>query len=271
MPEGVRLLSAGTGLVLVLAAAPAWAQDVAGPLPEEGRYIGRVVPDLEVRTTAGASRPLSSYWQARPLLLALVFTRCAGTCSPLLASLARAEEQVGGSGEAYATFVLSFDPRDGPADMGGMAALLGLGDDARWTFGVAHEGDVRRLAEAIGFWYAWDGERGQFDHPGMLVALRGGRVLRLLVGTQVEPARLHEVVRELRGDFVAAYPLPGRVLFRCFEYRADTGELRLDWGFLILLVPGMLAAAATLALFGAGRREREQERHVQLAPWAEVP
>jgi protein SCO1 len=257
MLESTGGLRGAVGLIVLVAlTSVALAQPVPGPLPEEGRYVGLRVPELDFRDARGERGSLVAFGRETPMVLALVFTRCAGVCSPFLASLARAQDALSDRGRGYRTLVLSFDPRDTPADMGELAARLGLGEATDWTFAVAEEGDVTRLGDAFGFWYSWDAERGQFDHPGMLVALDRGRVVRLLLGTQVEPARLQEVARELRGDFVPAYPQPGRVLFRCFQYRADTGELRPDWGFLILLVPGLLAAATTLALFRAGARFR---------------
>jgi len=254
--QGFRGLRAAGGLaVLIALSTPALAQPAPGPLPEEGRYVGRRVGDLVFRDARGQQGSLRDLGRETPLIVALVFTRCAGVCSPLLASLAEAQGRAGDRG-SYRTLVLSFDPRDTPADMEELAARLGRRGAADWTFAVAGEDDVRRLADTLGFWSSWDADRRQFDHPGMLAALDRGRVVRLLVGPRVEPARLQEVVRELRGDFVPAYALPGRVLFRCFQYRADTGELRLDWGFLVLLVPGLLAGAVAIALFRAGRRHR---------------
>jgi cytochrome oxidase Cu insertion factor (SCO1/SenC/PrrC family) len=239
---------------LVVLAAVASAQPSPGPLPEEGRYVGRRVPDLVFRDASGHEESLLAFGET-PLVVALVFTRCAGVCSPFLASLAHAQQAVGDRGD-YRTLVLSFDPRDTPADMEELAARVGMRRAEDWTFAVAPPGDVKRLGDAFGFWYSWDADRAQFDHPAMLVALDRGRVVRVLVGTRVEPVRLQEIVRELRGDFVAAYPQPGRVVFRCFQYRADTGELRLDWGFLILVVPAVFAGIATIAIFRAGRRFR---------------
>ena len=113
-----------------------------------------------------------------------------------------------------------------------------------WTFGVSSGAAVERLARTVGFWFRWDEPTAQFDHPALLVAVDRGRVVRLMVGGTAEPVRLLEVVRELRGGFVAACPRPGRVLFRCFQYDPRTGRFALGWGFLLLAVP------ATLTLLG---------------------
>lgn len=227
----------------------------AGPLPDEAVRLGRAVPDLAIRVPGGATVSLARLCDERPLLLALVFSRCVGICSPFLASLKAAEDALPGPRD-HRTLVLSFDPRDGEGDMRELARRLGLDGRAGWLFGAASERDVERLARALGFWYRWDEGRGQFDHPAMLAAIDRGRVRRLLVGGAVRPVRLQEVVRELRGEFVPAYPLPGRVLFRCFEYDPVRGRLVLDWGILLLLAPAAFTALATVSLFAAGRRMR---------------
>ena len=240
-------------LALLLQGGSATAQ--TGPLPDEAPLLGRPVPDVRI-VTGGTTVSLSGLWGTRPLLLALVFSRCAGICSPFLASLKAAKAALPGPDD-YLTIVLSFDPRDTAQDMRELARRLGLEGRADWLFGVgASEGEVDRLAGALGFWYRWDEARMQFDHPALLAAVERGRVRRLLVGGDVRPARLDEVVRELRGDFVAAYPLPGKVLFRCFQFDPVRGRLVLDWGLLLLLAPAVLAVIATLSLFAAGRRLR---------------
>ncbi len=152
--------------------------------------------------------------------------------------------------------VLSFDPRDTPDDMRRTAGHLGVAGDAGWVLGVAAPADVDRLARALGFWFEWDDDRRQFDHPALLVGIREGRVARLLVGGSVNAARLAEVVREARGQFIASYPLPGDVLFRCFDYDPVTGVATPAWGALVLLVPALGTTAATLVLFRRPGRRR---------------
>jgi hypothetical protein len=115
---------------------------------------------------------------------------------------------------------------------------------------------VRRLAAAAGFWYDWDEDRQQYDHPAMLAGIRGGRLVRLLVGGVVSPGRLDELVREVSGEFVPSYPLPGRVRFRCVQYVAATGSVALDWGFALLLVPVGVTGMTTAAMFVIGARVR---------------
>ena len=108
MPEGALGLSrlSLVGLTVLLQASP----------PEEARYLRKQVPDVLVRDARGGEFSLAKASAERPILLALVFTRCAGVCSPFLSSLSSAEASIGGSGTDYRTVVLSFDPRDTEED-----------------------------------------------------------------------------------------------------------------------------------------------------------
>jgi protein SCO1/2 len=257
----------GGGIALaILAATPSVLGPITTPCraaeppaaPDEGRFVGRALPDITVQPAGAPPLRLAESWREKPLLLVLVFTRCAGLCSPFLSSLAAAQGSVGGAGVEYRTLVLSFDPRDSSADMAGLAARLDLTHAPGWTFGIAEPADIERLSSTFGFWFQWDGVRQQYDHPGLLVAVDAGRVVRLLLGTRVEAVRLQEIVRDLRGEPVGAYPLPGRTLFRCFQYRPETGRLALDWGFSLLLAPGAVAILGTVGLFSLARRARRR-------------
>jgi protein SCO1/2 len=229
------------------------ASDTAG-LPDEGRYINRVVPDILAHSQQTPDLRLSGFWRDKPVLLTMIFARCAGVCSPFLSSLKSAADSVGGLGRDYRVVVLSFDPQDTRADMAALARHLALQNDGGWVFATSEPTEIRRVADAMGFWFRWDEGRHQFDHPAMLAGVRNGQILRLLVGGTVSPVRLGEVIDELRGGFVKAYPLPGKVMFRCFQYDPATQRYRPDWGFLLLFLPGSVALFGTFWVFRTARR-----------------
>jgi hypothetical protein len=89
----------------------------------------------------------------------------------------------------------------------------------------------------------------QYDHPAVVVAIEQGRVVRMLAGATVPVAKLSEVIQELRGKFVPSYSLPGKVAFRCFEYDPNSGHYTLDWGLLLMILPGTAAILATAWIF----------------------
>lgn len=250
---GRRLAGAASALALAaiivrgVAATGAVVPAVREPPPDESRYVNMPVPDVVIRTAAGERR-LSSLWTEGPVILTFVFTRCAGVCSPYLRELRSADGALGSPPDVRRV-VLSFDRRDTVEDMRQSAEHMGVAGRAGWTLGIADAADVDALTRALGFWSSWDEASQQFDHPAMLAGIRNGRVARLLVGETVTPGRLGEVIREARGEFVASYPLPGRVRFRCFEYDGATGRATLAWGALIMILPAAGACAATVLLF----------------------
>jgi cytochrome oxidase Cu insertion factor (SCO1/SenC/PrrC family) len=251
---------AATLLVATCAATAARAQpaDPRDVPPNEERLLNTPVPDIWLTTTTGARVRLSQITAGKPLVLTLVFTRCAGICSPFLMAWRSAERALGRRGE-YARVVLSFDPRDTTDDMATLRHHLALTDSDDWTLAIGDPDDVRRLAAAIGFWWEWNERRQQFDHPAMLAGIRKGRLVRLLVGGSVSSGRLAELVREVSGEFVPSYPLPGRIPFRCVQFDAATGRMTLDWGFGLLLVPVASTSIGTFAMFAAGARARRKQ------------
>jgi protein SCO1/2 len=237
------------------AAQPADPRDVP---PSEEQLLNTPVPDIWLTTAIGTRARLSQIAAGRPLVLTFVFTRCAAVCSPFLMTWRAADRALWRQG-AYSRLVLSFDPRDTLADMSGLGRHLALQEADDWTLAVGDPDDVRRLAEAMGFWWDWDESRQQFDHPAMLAGIRDGRLVRLLVGGSVTSARLDELVREVSGEFVRSYPLPGRLPFRCVQFDPTTGRMTLDWGFGLLLVPVVATSVATFVMFAAGARARRRQ------------
>jgi protein SCO1 len=239
-------------LSLLISARVAFAQDSFGQPsqepPNEDRFIYKQIPDVPITTPSGVKN-LSAIWHERPVLLTIIFSRCARVCSPFLHSLNSAVSDAGGVGVDYRVVVLSFDSRDTLADMQGMATELGLNLDPDWVFGVASPSDIRRLATATGFWFQWDSSSQQFDHPSLVVAIDRGQLVRMLAGASVPSASLREVVQELRGKFVASYALAGKVAFRCFEYDPNSGRYSLDWGLALMLLPGTCAILARTWVF----------------------
>jgi protein SCO1/2 len=252
------VVAALAACVALTAADRLSASDTVGAVspapPDEDAFVYKAIPDARVFRHGADPIALSTIWQDRPILLAMVFSRCAGTCSPLLRSLASAVKEAGGAGREYRIVIVSFDPSDTIADVEAMRADAGIPAGDAWVFGIVSPEEIRRLVEATGFWFRLDRQTGQYDHPSMVVAVDRGRVLRLLVGATVSGTQVSEIVHEFGGTFVPSYPLPGRTAFRCFEYDPRTGRYALDWGLLLLVLPGACAAAATVSVFRCTNR-----------------
>lgn len=259
MPQTVFLVRSAAALLVAMCAVTSLGAQRFDPRdvpPSEERLLNRAIPDVPLTTAAGARVTVSQLAHGRPVLLGFVFTRCPGVCSPFLMSWRSADHALGDK-HTYLRLVLSFDPRDTSSDMSAFARRHTLNDNEDWAFAVGDPSDIHRLADATGFWWKWDETRQQFDHAAMLAGIRDGRLVRLLVGGSMTSARLDELVRQVSGEFVRSYPLPGRVPFRCVTYDPATGRTTLDWGFALLLVPIAATSIATLVLFTAGAHLRQ--------------
>lgn len=240
-----------TSVIPILALLAATTANIppAPPGPMEDLVIYHPVPDISVRTTTGETLPLSRIAAGKPLLVTLVFARCAGICYPFLRSLKSAVAALP-STTPHRILVLSFDQRDTPKDMRAAAAGLGLADNSVWVYATASPTDVRTLSAATGFWFTWDEQRGQYDHPAVLLALRNGRLIRLFTGPTISPPALGAILWELAGGFVRSYPAPGdQPAFRCFQFDPTTRSLTLDWGALLLITPAAFALLITVVVF----------------------
>jgi protein SCO1/2 len=229
--------------------------DLAFKPPVESRLFGREVPDVGLRYADGGSGRLSDLWAERPVFVTLVFSRCAGICSPYLGLLKKTVEQVGASGERYQMVVISFDVRDSPEDIMALAKYHGLEADRGWTFAVpADMEELTALCRSLDFDFRWDERRQQFNHPATTVALRDGKFVRLSVGEEITPRRFKEMLADARGEFVSMYPAPGQrgALFRCFDYDPERGFTP-NWGMLLLVFPGVAALTAAVLMFMAAR------------------
>jgi protein SCO1/2 len=229
--------------------------DLVVTTPDESRLFGREVPDIHLRYANGVEGRLSDLWRDRPVFVTLVFSRCAGICSPYLGLLKNTVEEVGGSGDRYQMVVISFDVDDRPEDMAALAKHHGLEADRGWTFAApASAEELAALCRSLDFDYLWDEQRRQFNHPAVTAALRGGKFVRLSVGGEISPGRFKEMLADARGEFVPIYPAPGErgALFRCFDYDPERGFTP-NWGMLILVFPGIAAIAIAALMFMAAR------------------
>ena len=141
-------------------------------------------PDIPLTTSTGARVRLSRTSGGRPLLLTFVFTRCAGVCSPFLRVVAGGGPQRSAAALPTRVWCSASIPATRVADMAMLAHHLDLEeDDDDWTFAVAEPADVRRLARRSGLLVGMGRAIGSSSTiPAMLAGIRGGRLVRLLVG-----------------------------------------------------------------------------------------
>ena len=269
-----QLLSVVVILVLTLASHRARAQSDPGanapPPPEVAsvavqEHLGAYVPlDVRFRDHQGDVVALSDLVRGKPVILNLMYHRCAMLCSVVLDSLTAALTKIDWSvGDQFEVVTLSIDPRDTPAvaetKRSRILEKYGRSDAARgWSFLVGDEKDVRKVADAVGFEYRWDAEGAQWIHPAAIFVLTGdGRIARYLYGVDFAPRDLKFALLEAsEGRTVSTYD---RILLACYHWDPKGRRYR-------LAVPKItrIAAASILAIVASGllylwRREKTQK------------
>lgn len=220
--------------------------------------LGATVPtDLTFLDESGAEVQLSTLLDGeRPLAVAFVYHNCPMLCSLTLDGVS---EAIAASdltlGEDYQVLAVSIDPNDTPQRAREAKAryVRQIGPDADpaafhfWAVGEEHEPSVERLAEAVGFRYAYDVRTGEYAHGAVLTFLSPeGTVTRYLYGIDYAPFDFKLAAVEASEGTVGS--TVDRFLLTCFQYDEDAQAyslvalkaLKIGGGLLLLIAGGYL-------------------------------
>lgn len=250
---------AGTlgALVLALAGPTAWAHpddEIAAPPPTyqasgvtvDEHVGGRVPLDATFRTQDGAVVTLGEVLRGGlPVILTFNYSDCPMLCSVQLNGLTAALPAVGAApgspreimlrvGAQFRIVTIDLEPSE-PLDKARAMRqryIDRLPEEQRaaaaagWTFLVAAiPGDareIRRVADAVGFRYAYIKDRAEWAHPAALILLSAaGVVTRYVYGIEFEPAMLRESI------YKAGLAEPAAAvgfMLRCYHYDPDANN-----------------------------------------------
>jgi protein SCO1/2 len=259
-------------MLLGVGPAPAATTAPAAPAPErpaalaEVDYVqrpGAMLPlDTMLRDEQGRERPLRSFFRGRPVLLVPAYYRCPMLCSLVLGGVARSLRVLDDAEVDVVSF--SIDPAETPALAAEKKALVLSEHElaaraGRWHLLTGEERHVRTLADAVGFRYAWDAERGQWAHPaGIVVVTPEGRIARYLFGVEYAPRDVRLALVEASAGRVGS--IVDRLLLYCYQYDPRSGAYSMT--VLRAVRAGGIVTALLLGSFIvlALRRERAGRR-----------
>lgn len=244
-------------------AAPGSAADVVPPQLEDvgvDERLGAQLPlDLPLVNSDGKNVQMGELLDGqRPVVLTLGYYKCKSLCGLVLSGTARALQRTGLSlGQDYRAVTVSISPSETPrlaaeAQRGATASLATSSlQAAAWAFLVpGAETAVRRVADAVGFRYAWDAETQQFAHAAVLFVLTPqGKVSRYFYGVDFAPRDLRLALVEAAEGKVGT--TLDKVLLTCFRFDPATRKyaLFLDaWlkGGSLLVFLGLAGLLGTL-------------------------
>lgn len=238
-------------LALILGPATAAAQDGRPAILRDVRIeprLGHAVPLDVTLNDGGRSVELRSVVRGRPSILALVYYRCPMLCGQVLMGLAAGLGLVTlDAGKDFEVVVVSIDPRESPALAAVRRRALFPPDRGRdstgWHFLTAPGPSIERLADSVGFRYAYDAQNDQFAHAAAVFVLTpSGRVSRVLYGIDFAPLDLRLSLVEASAGKIGS--VVDEILLYCFHYEPEKGR----YGATIMGTLRLVALATLLGL-----------------------
>jgi protein SCO1 len=227
---GVAMLSIGW-------AAPAAAHDtfphgsdaVLGALAFDQRLNESLPLDATFRNEAGEETPLSVYFGDRPVILAMGYFHCPNLCSLVRMGLLNALQDLQfDAGVQYEVVLISIDPEETPQIAAQVKEetleIYGRdGSAAGWHFLTGAHDEIDRVADAVGFRYAYDLSQQQYAHAsGVVVLTPAGKVARYFFGLEYDPRDLRLGLIEAANNRIGS--VIDQVLLFCFHYNPLTGQ-----------------------------------------------
>lgn len=234
--------------VISLASFTVRGQSLSDGWKEEINLYEQVY-NAPLQTTAGRNATLQELANDKPLILAFLFTRCSGICSPFLLQLKENMLSVR-SDTGFDIVVLSFDARDDVQDMDNLSRKFDLENDSQWIFAVTDS--IPALLGSIGFDPVWDESRQQYDHDALLVGVnRNGYITKKLIGIR-SASDLEALVASTADIFSPTYRLPAsNTIFSCFNYDPVTGRNMPGTGLLFIVLPAVLTFVLLITVSSA--------------------
>jgi protein SCO1 len=243
---GRWLATAALGLVFFAhpSATPAQFTDpdqTIGVRPELLKEVGvdqklnsSIPLDLMFRDEHGKTVALGEYFNTKPVILTLVYYNCPMLCTQILNGLDRSLEQIPLTiGKDFNVVTVSIDPTDQPPlAEAKQAVYLGMynrpGTAQGWHFLTGQESQIKQLAAAVGFRYAYDPDSKQYAHASAIMLLTpNGKLSRYFYGVTYPPRDMRLGLVDASGGKIGS-PVDEVLLF-CYHYDPHTGK----YGLLI--------------------------------------
>ena len=227
------------------------------------RLDSQISLDLPFRDENGTAVTLGKYFGQKPVVLVLGYYRCPMLCTLTFNGMVEAMEDMKWSiGDQFNVVHVSIDPKETPelAFAKKRTYLTRYGRPsaaAGWHFLTGTEPAIRKLADEVGFHYAYDPSVKQYAHPsGLVVLTPDGKVSKYFFGVSFSSPELYSALQDASTHKVGS-PIE-RLVLLCFHYSPIHGK----YGALIMAVVRVLGAVTVgimaWAYFALVRREKQR-------------
>lgn len=184
----------------------------------------------------------------KPTIIAFVYYRCPGVCTPLMDGIAdiisKSDLQIS---QDYQVFTVSFDYKESTElavrkKHNYMNMVADSNAEAGWKFFTSDSSNARILTQSLGFYYK--AQANDYIHNASLIFLsEEGKVTRYLNGTQFLPFEFKMAVLETSEG--RSGPTINKILQYCYSYDPKGQTYVLNF----TRVTGVLIMAVLLSVF----------------------
>ncbi len=221
--------------------------------------------DLTFRDENGKTVEIGKYFGRKPVILSLVYYDCPMLCTQVLSGMEASLRNISlNLGEDYNVVTVSIDPHE-DAKLAHAKQELYTGVYGRpgaaegWHFLTGDEPQIKKLADSVGFRYAYDPDSKQFAHASAIMVLTPeGKISKYFYGITY-PSRDVRLGLVDASEGRIGTPVDSVLLF-CYHYDPATGKYGLlvsrliqGGGLLTIVILGIL-------IFVLFRNERHQHQ-----------
>jgi protein SCO1/2 len=233
----------------------------------------QVSPHLSFRDETGKSVTLANYFGKKPVILVLGYYRCPMLCTLIFNGMVEGLNDMKWSiGDEFNVVHVSIDPKETP-DLAAAKRQNYLKQYGRrsaaagWHFLTGDEPQIRKLADEIGFHYAYDSSIHQYAHPsGLVILTPDGKISKYFFGVKFAPPELFAALQGASKSSVGS-PIE-RLVLLCFHYNPIKGK----YGAIIMTVIRIMGAVTlgAMAWLFVAMIYREKKRSA-IVPLPAVP
>lgn len=205
--------------------------------------------DLPFRDETGRTVTLAEYFGKKPVVLVLGYYQCPMLCTLTFNGMVEGMNDMKWSiGDEFNVVHVSINPKETPElaaakrenylkQYGRPSAAMG------WHFLTGDEAQIQKLADEVGFHYAYDSSVEQYAHPsGLVILTPDGKVSKYFFGVKFSPPELFAALQDASKHNVGS-PIQ-RLVLLCFHYNPIKGK----YGAVIMMTIRILGAATLTGL-----------------------
>ncbi|MGI8922557.1 MAG: SCO family protein [Fimbriimonadales bacterium] len=235
--------------------------NIAKEIGLDQKLDGQVPLDAAFTDESGNPVTLRQYFGKGPVVMALVYYKCPKLCNQVLNGLlATMRVMKFDVGREFEVVLIGIDPREtsevaAAKKKSYMESYDRPGAENGWHFLTGQEVQIKRIADAVGYWYRFDEKMNQYVHPaGLMVATPAGKLAQYFYGIEYSQRDLVFAVMEASEERIGS--LVDQVVLYCFTYDPASGR----YGLVVMRVLRVMGIATVLTLgalvFVLSRRNR---------------